>query len=75
MTTIAPWDLVGIGLGTVAFSLWYARRRPPLPPDASWWDRSSRSYADWKGSWAAVTVPLGLIMAAAGLVLAVSGGN
>jgi hypothetical protein len=72
---MGPWDLVGLGLGTVAVSLWLARRRPLLPPDASWWERSSRTYADWKGSWAPVTVPLGLALAAVGLVLAVAGGN
>ena len=70
---MSGWTLVGLGLGTVAISLWYARRQPPLRPDASWWTRSSRSYAEWKASWAPVTVPLGLILAVIGLVLAVSG--
>jgi hypothetical protein len=36
-------------------------------------DGSSRSYADWKGSWAPVTVPLGAIIAVIGLVLALGG--
>jgi hypothetical protein len=71
---VSGWGLVAIGLGTVALSLWYARPRAPLPRDASWWDRSSRSYADWKGSWAPVTVPLGLIVAVAGIALVLSGG-
>ena len=66
------WDLFWIGLGTVALSLWYARPQRPLPSDASWWARSSRSYADWKGRWAPVTVPLGAALALLGLVLALS---
>ncbi|HEX6789561.1 MAG TPA: hypothetical protein VF091_09990 [Gaiellaceae bacterium] len=70
---MSGWDLFGLGLATVAVSLWYARRQPPLPPDASWWSRSSRSYADWKGSWAPVFVPIGLVLAAIGLALGISG--
>jgi hypothetical protein len=70
---VSGWGLFWIGLGTAAVSLWYARPRRPLPPDASWWSRSSRSYADWKGSWAPVMVPVGLLIAAVGLVLALSG--
>jgi hypothetical protein len=44
-----------------------------LPRDASWWDRSSRSYADWKGSWAQVMVPLGVVVAVIGLGLMLLG--
>jgi hypothetical protein len=66
------WDLFWIGLGTVVISLWYARPQRPLPSDASWWSRSSRSYADWKGSWAPVMVPIGMAMAILGFVLALS---
>jgi hypothetical protein len=70
---LSGWKLFAIGLGTVAVSLWYARPQRPLPPDASWWSRSSRNYADWKGSWAPVMVPLGAILAAVGLALVVLG--
>jgi hypothetical protein len=70
---MSGWGLVGLGLATAAISLWYARPQRPLPPDASWWSRSSRSYADWKGSWAPVMVPFGLILAAIGLVIGLSG--
>ena len=66
------WDLFWIGLGTVAVSLWYARPPRPLPPDASWWDRSSRSYGQWKGSWAPVMVPIGAVIAVVGLVMGLS---
>jgi hypothetical protein len=70
---VSGWTLFALGLGTVAVSLWYARPQRPLPPDASWWSRSSRSYADWKGSWAPVMVPVGLILAAFGLLLGLKG--
>jgi hypothetical protein len=66
------WKLFWIGLGTAALSLWYASPRPPLSGDASWWARSSRSYSDWKGSWSPVMVPLGLLLAAIGLVTALT---
>ena len=66
------WDLFWIGLGTVAVSLWYARPGRPLPSDASWWARSSRSYADWKGSWAPVMVPIGALIAVVGLAMGLS---
>jgi hypothetical protein len=67
------WGLFALGLGTSAVSLWYARPQAPLPPDASWWARSSRSYADWKGSWAPLLVPVGVVLAVVGLVLALAG--
>jgi hypothetical protein len=73
LASVSGWDLLALGLGTVAVSMWYARPRRPLPPDASWWSRSSRAYADWKGSWAPVLVPVGLILAAIGLVVGLRG--
>jgi hypothetical protein len=73
LANVSGWDLFALGLGTVAVSLWYARPQRPLPPDASWWSRSSRAYADWKGSWAPVMVPVGLILAAIGLVVGLRG--
>ena len=72
---MSGWGLSWIGLGTAGLSLWYARRQPPLPPDASWWQGSGRSYGEWKGSWAPVTVPLGIVMAVAGLVVGLVGGH
>ena len=71
---MGAWDLFMIGLLTTAFSLWFARPQKPLPPDASWWSRSSRSHADRKGSWAPLMIPAGAIMAVVGLVLDVTGG-
>jgi hypothetical protein len=70
---VSGWGLFAIGLGTVAVSLWYARPQSPLPPDSSWWSRSSRSYADWKGSWAPVMVPVGGVLAVVGLTLGLTG--
>jgi hypothetical protein len=70
---MSGWGLFAVGLGTAVVSLWYARPQSPLPPDASWWARSSRSYADGKGSWAPVVVPVGIVMAMVGLVLGLSG--
>jgi hypothetical protein len=72
---LSGWGLFWMGLGTTALSFWYARRRPALPPDASWWQRSSRSYGDWKGTWAPVTVPLGVVLAIVGLVVGLAGGH
>jgi len=72
---VGAWDIFALGLATVAISLWYAWPRKPLPPNASWWSRSSRSYADWKGSWAPLVVPIGVILAVVGLVLGLSGGR
>jgi hypothetical protein len=69
---MGAWELVCLGLGTVAVSIWFAWPRRPLSRDASWWSRSSRSYADWKGSWAPATVPLGVVIAVAGLLLALA---
>jgi hypothetical protein len=70
---VSGWGLFAIGLATVAVSLWYARPQAPLPPDASWWARSSRSYADWKGSSAPIMVPVGVVLALIGLALGVTG--
>jgi hypothetical protein len=72
---MSGWGLFWVGLGTAAFSLWFAWGRTPRPQGGSWWQRSSRSYADWKGSWASVTVPLGFVMALLGLVLALTSGS
>ena len=72
---MSGWGLFWVGLGTTAISLWYARPQRPLPLGASWWARSGRSYGDWKGSWAPVTVPLGIVMALVGLVVGLSGGH
>ncbi|HYT38451.1 MAG TPA: hypothetical protein VEN99_03010 [Acidimicrobiia bacterium] len=72
---MSGWRLFWIGLGTTALSLWYARRRLPLPPNSSWWQRSGRSYGEWKGSWAPITVPLGIVMAVVGLVVGLAGGH
>jgi hypothetical protein len=73
--TMSGWSLFWVGLGTVAVSWWYARPQAPLPPDATWWTRSSRSYADWKGSWAPVTAPLGVALAVVGIVVGLRGGR
>lgn len=70
---MGAWGLFWVGLATVAISIWYARPQKPLPRDASWWSRSSRSYGEWKGSWASVTVPLGVLMAVVGLIRGLSG--
>ncbi len=70
---VGAWDMVWLGLATAAISIWFARPRAPLPPDSSWWNRSSRSYADWKGSWAPLTAPLGLVMALIGIVRVIGG--
>lgn len=70
---MSGWGLFALGLGTVAVSLWYAHPQSSLPPDASWWARSARSYADWKGSWAPVMVPVGVAIGVIGLALAVTG--
>lgn len=72
---MSGWGLFWVGLGTVALSWWYSRPQAPLGPDASWWTRSSRSYADRKASWAPVTAPLGLVVGVVGLVVALRGGR
>jgi hypothetical protein len=72
---MSGWGLFWIGLGTAALSRWYARPQAPLPPGASWWAQSSRSYADWKGTWAPFTVPLGLGLALVGLVAGLTGSH
>jgi hypothetical protein len=70
---MSGWKIFAFGVATVAVSLWYARPKRTLPPDASWWSRSSRSYADWKGSWAPVMVPVGALIAVTGLALLLIG--
>jgi len=67
------WGLFWVGLLTMAFSAWYARPRPPLEQGAFWWLRSARSYAEWKGRWAPVTVVIGAVMTVLGLIAGLSG--
>jgi hypothetical protein len=67
------WALFWIGLLTVVFSIVYAWPRKPLPKDASWAERSGRSYGDWKGSWARVMVPVGVVLKVVGLVVGLRG--
>jgi hypothetical protein len=66
------WGLFWIGLLTVVFSIVYAWPRKPLPKDASWWQRSGRSYGDWKGGWAPLMIPVGLVLMVVGLIVGTS---
>jgi hypothetical protein len=61
------WGVFWVGLLTVVFSIVYAWPRKPLTKDASWAARSGRSYGDWKGSWAPLMIPVGLVIMVIGL--------